>query len=298
MRRIWIFIGILALMVSVQACIKERLEDCEFKTAVYFTLSDSCNTQPVYTKSGRITVFAFNQSGILSGRFSNAGVFFGSNEQMTLNLKQGIYTLIAVAGLNDDHFEGQRLVNGQTRLSEFYIPSYIVKEGYKEAANEAFFMGVQQQVKISQKSECAIAMERVSKPLNLTLNGGVVNHRYQARISYNAIKYSLTDNLSCNFAQDHFTMVNFYANPVEEGVYQANTSMLWPAGNQATRLIIRDLIEGVDIFNADIKDLLDKLPKINFNCEPVIDIQIDYTLSHDIEVVINGWKVEYSEIEI
>ena len=285
-------------MVSVQACIQEKLEDCEFKTAVYFTQPESCNNHPVYTKSGRITVFAFNQSGILSGRFTNTGVSFGDDEQMTLNLKQGIYTLIAVAGVNDNHFESQRLVNGQTRLSEFYIPSYKVKDDYKEVENEAFFMGVQQQLKISQNNECSIAMELISKPLNLTLNGGVVNHRYQARISYNAIKYSLTDNLSYNFAQDHFTMVNFYANPVEDGVYQANTSMLWPAGNQPSRLIIRDMIDGVDIFNADIKDLLAKLPKINFNCEPVIDIQIDYTLSHDIKVVINGWKVEYSEIEI
>lgn len=298
MRRIWTFIGILALMVSTQACIKEKLEDCEFKIAVYFTQPDSCNNQPVYTKSGRITVFAFNQSGILSGRFTNTGVSFGSDEQMTLNLKQGLYTLVAVAGLNDNHFADQRLVNGQTRLSEFYIPSYIVKDGHKEAENEPFFMGVLQQVKISQNDECSIAMKLMDKPLNLTLNGGLVNHEYQVRISYNAINYSLANNLTYNFAQDHFTATNLYADAVEQDVYHANTGILWPVGNQASRLIIRDLNDGADIFNADIKGLLVKFSQVDFNCEPVINIQINYSLSHNIEIVINGWKVQYSETEI
>lgn len=285
-------------MTSTQACIKEQLEDCEFKVAVYFTQSDSCNNQPVYTKSGHITVFAFNQSGILSGRFSNAGISFRSDDQITLNLKSGFYTLVAVAGLNDNHFAAQRLVNGQTRLSEFYIPSYQVKGGHNEAAKGAFFIGILQQVKISQNNACSIAMKLMSKPLNLTLNGGLVNHRYQARISYNALEYGLASNLTRNFAQDHFTMTNLYARAVKQNVYQANTSILWPAGNQAPRLIIHDPDDGVDIFNADIKGLLARFSPIDFNCEPVIDIQINYSLSHDIEIIINGWKVQYSETEL
>ncbi|TFB30976.1 FimB/Mfa2 family fimbrial subunit [Pedobacter alluvionis] len=296
MRRI--FIIILVLMVSAQACIKENLEDCEFKIAVYFTQPDSCNNRPVYTKSGQLTVFAFNQSGILSGRFSNAGVSFGLDEQITLNLKQGVYTLVAVAGLSDEHFANQSLINGQTRLSEFYIPSYVMKDGNKETENGAFFIGILQQVKITQNNAYSIAMKLVGKPLNLTLNGGLVNHSYQARISYNAIGYSLTNNLTYNFATDHFTMAKLYTNAIKQDVYHANTGVLWPVGNQASRLIIRDLINDVDIFNADIKALLAKFSQVDFNCEPVIDIQINYSLSHNIEIVINGWKVQYSEMEL
>jgi hypothetical protein len=298
MRRIWTFIGILALMVSTQSCIKEKLEDCEFKVAVYFTQPDSCNNQPVYTQSGHITVFAFNQSGILSGRFSTVEVSFGSDEQMTLSLKQGLYTLVAVAGLNDNHFADQKLVNGQTRLSEFYIPSYIVKDGHKEAENEAFFIGVLQQVKIAENDACSIAMELMSKSLNLTLNGGLVNHEYEARISYNAIEYSLTNHLTYNFAQDHFTRTNLYTDAVEQDIYHANMSILWPAENWASRLIIHDLNDGADIINVDIKALLAKFSQVDFNCEPVINIQINYSISSAIEILINGWKVQYSETEL
>jgi hypothetical protein len=173
-----------------------------------------------------------------------------------------------------------------------------VKDGHKEAENEPFFMGILQQVKISQNDECSIAMKLMDKPLNLTLNGGLVNHEYQVRISYNAINYSLANNLTYNFAQDHFTATNLYADAVEKDVYHANTGILWPVGNQASRLIIRDLNDGADIFNADIKGLLVKFSQVDFNCEPVINIQINYSLSHNIEIVINGWKVQYSETEI
>lgn len=298
MRRIWTFIGILVLMVSTQACIKEKLEDCEFKVTVYFTQPDSCNNQPIYAKSGRITVFAFNQFGILSGRFSNAGVSFGSEEQMTLNLKQGLYTLVVIAGLNDNHFAGQRFVNGQTRLNEFYIPSYIVKDGHKEVTNEVFFIGVLQQVNIAQNNAYSIAMELMNKPLNLTLNGSVIDHRYQATIGYNAIAYNLANDLIYNFAQDHFTRTNLYRDAVKQDVHRANTSIHWPIGDQTPRLIIRDLTDGVDIFDVDIKALLGKFSQVDFNCEPVIDIQINYSLSLDIEIVINGWKAQYSETEL
>ena len=281
-----------------QACIKEKLEDCELKVAVNFTQSDSCNHQPVYTKSDHITIFTFNQLGILIGRYAKDSIPFGSGKQITLNLKRGLYTLIAVAGLTDDDFADQRLINGQTRLSEFHIPSYRVKQGHKEAGNEALFVGLLRQIEITQNRECLIAMRLMRKPLKLTLNGALPEHSYQAVLSYNAVDYKPSTDLIPVFDQYHFTMKNLYSDAVEQNVYHAETGILWPPGNQASSLMIQDLTDGAGIFNADIKGLLAKLSHVDFNCEPIIDIQINYSRPQDIEIFINGWKVQYSEIEL
>ncbi|MBC8986318.1 FimB/Mfa2 family fimbrial subunit [Pedobacter sp. N36a] len=298
MRRTCAFAMILALMVLTQACIKEKLEDCELKVALHFTQADSCSNQPIYRKTGYLNVFAFNQKGILSGRFSNAGISFGSDEHIVLNLKSGDYTLVAVSGLTEQLFASQRLVNGQTHISEFYIPSYIGKDGEKETENSPFFIGVAQQVNLSQSKPYSVAMKLISKPINLVLNGRPANRSYQARISFNATLYSLKNDFTFRFAQDHFTMANLHADALKHNVYHANTGMLWPGKNQDSRLIIRDLLEGVDIFNVDITSLLARFNHVDFQCEPEINIEINGSITPDIEIVINGWKVQYSEMEL
>ncbi len=58
-------------------------------------------------------------------------------------------------------------------------------------------------------------------------------------------------------------------------------------------ITIKDMEAGTDIFSADIKELMKKLPQLNFNCEPYIDLKIikNSATQAQITIMINGWKL-------
>lgn len=54
---------------------------------------------------------------------------------------------------------------------------------------------------------------------------------------------------------------------------------------------------GADIFSASVKELLEKLPQLNLNCEPAVDLKIirKFPTQAEITVIINGWILVESE---
>ena len=291
------FLALLTLIFLLQGCIKEDLADCNFNISVKFIEQGNCT---LYSGSGNISIFAFNESGIFVNQFSDNNAIFGSNYTLPLSLPQGKYTLVAWAGFGASQFKSQSLIKGKTTLSELYMPSYQSSNGNKDGLHQPLFTGSVSQINAINGITPVISMNATTKPLIINASGFTVNHNYEARISYNAVQYKFENHLLSILADDHHTVTHLIAKTEDSGNYIAETSLLWPLDKYTPHLNIRDNNTGAAIFRADIKALIAQLTRVALDCEPVINIEItiDQAKPSQVGVVINGWKVMYLNNEI
>jgi len=292
------FMALLALTFLLNGCIKENLADCNFNITVEFIKQSNCSSAVLEAQTGKISVFAFNESGIFIDQFSDDNAVFGAQYKLPLSLPQGNYTLVAWTGTTGAQFEN--LVKGRSTLTELYVPSYSMKNGNKEAITQPMFTGSVSHVNAIDGVTQLIRLAGTAKSLNISFSGLPVNHNYQARISYNAVQYKFENSLLSLLADDHYTMAGFVAQTAEPDNYKAETSLLWPIGSYTPQLTIRDLSTGADVFSADIKALIAQLTQVDLDCERVINLELtqDPVQPAIINVVINGWKVQYINNEI
>lgn len=298
-KRIISFIAMLALIMLCEGCIKENLADCNFNLSVEFLEQGSCKNGSVYAEMGKITIFAFNEAGIFSGQFSDDHAVFGTNYKLPVSLPQGKYTLIAWAGNTNTSFKTQNLIKGRTTLNELYMPSYGQLNGTKIASKNPLFTGAVSHVNAIDGTSQVIGLRETSKPLQISFAGLTAAHHYQARISFNAVQYKFDNSLLSLLADDHYTMT---ALDFSEGQsnHQAQTSLLWPMVEYSPQIMIRDLQTGTDVFKADLKTLLAKLPQVDFDCESSINMNLSISEFNaaQVGIVINGWKVQVTNDEI
>lgn len=294
------FIALLTLTMLFGSCIKENLADCNLNLSVELSMQgNNCGIEPVYSSLGKVTVFAFNEAGIFQDQFTHEHVKSGSSTNFPLSLPQGNYTLIAWAGYANTPFSVQKLVKGHTSLNELYMPSYSLGNGNKVAAYRPIFTGIVKHVNAQDGLVQKIKLQEITKPVQVSFAGLPLGHNYQARISFNAVRYKFENSLLSLLADDHYTMASLLYTEARNK-YTTETSLLWPIVNYSPQLIIRDLDVGTDIFRADIKAMLAQLGQVNFDCEPVIKIDLSSNQAYptEVNILINGWMVQYTNNEL
>ncbi|WP_434369913.1 FimB/Mfa2 family fimbrial subunit [Sphingobacterium spiritivorum] len=287
------------LMVTINSCIKDDLSPYTFDIMLSFTdKAGSCPDKAVYTGTANIVVYAFDEKGYFVDRFAEKDITFSPEQALRVTLPEGNHTLVAWAGTVQGQFEDRLLVKGETRIEELTVPSFTLRNGVKVMSDQVLFHGVLKNV----NSETAtytpaqrIDLRNITKPLYVSVEKYDTQKRYQVRISHNAAvcQFESAELLS---TEDHYTMTDLEEDPTT-ATYTGKTGLLWRLEDRNPTITIRDMDKGTDVFSASVKELMEKLPQLNLNCEPAINLQIvrKFPTEASITILINGWKLIESE---
>lgn len=122
---------ILGFMVFLSGCTKEDTDDCVQGIQLRFTyMLNKQQTNLFGAKVGMITVYVFDQAGKYVDTFSSKGVDLTNDYVMTLPLKSGEYSFIALGGDLQTYRVGEmfdsqthkfvpELVKGKTSIEDF-----------------------------------------------------------------------------------------------------------------------------------------------------------------------------------
>lgn len=293
LKRIYIQLLMIAMLVAANGCIKDDLTRYTFDITLSFTdKAGSCPDKTVYTGTTAIAVYAFDEKGFFAGKVSQKDMDFSPESTLKINLPQGNYTLVAWAGTVQGQFEDRLLIKGESHIDDLTMPTFIPNNGLRAMPDQVLFHGVLKNV----NSETAayaqaqrIDLKNITKPLFVSLEKYDKQKNYQIRISQNAVLCQF-ESAQLNPAGDQYTIIDLQEQK-ETATYTGQTALLWRLEDRNPTITIRDMETGADIFSASVKELLEKLPQINLNCEPSIDLKIikKFPTQVGITVIINGW---------
>ncbi|MGL5730328.1 MAG: FimB/Mfa2 family fimbrial subunit [Bacteroidales bacterium] len=122
---------LLGIMVFLSGCTKEDTDDCVQGIQLRFTYTlNNQHTNLFGAKVGMVTVYVFDQAGKYVDTFSSKGVVLSNEYVMTLPLKSGQYSFIALGGdlltyRVGEMFNSQahkfvpELIKGKTSIEDF-----------------------------------------------------------------------------------------------------------------------------------------------------------------------------------
>gem|GEM_PF-6692195 len=284
-----------AMLVALNGCIKDDLSEYTFEIALSFTdRGGSCPDKSVYGGSAKVMVYAFDENGSFVEKFGQKDIVFSPEQTIKVTLPQGNHTLIAWAGTVQGQFEDRLLVKGVTNIKDLSLPSFTINNGLKVMSEEVLFYGILKNINAETATYAKaqrIDLKNMTKPLYVSLEKYDVQQKYQVRINHNATLFQFETAELMNVG-DHYTMTSL----VEEkqfGTYTGKTALLWRLEDRNPTITIKNLETGTDIFSADIKELIKKLPQLNFNCEPYIDLKIikNSPTQAQVTIIINGWRL-------
>ncbi|SUJ06420.1 Fimbrillin-A associated anchor proteins Mfa1 and Mfa2 [Sphingobacterium spiritivorum] len=290
---------ILILLSTLNGCIKDDLSLYTFEIALSFTdKGGSCPDKTVYTGTSQIAVYAFDQNGYFAGQVSQKDMDFSPESNLKITLPKGNYTLIAWAGMQQGQFEDRLLVKGETHIDELVMPTFTRSSGLRSMPDQVLFHGILKNINAETAAYAPtqrIDLRNITKPLNISLEKYDTQKKYQIRISNNAAlcPFEAAELLTLG---DHYTITDLQEQK-EQAIYTAQTALLWRIEDRNPTITIRDMETGADIFTADVKELLEKIPQLNLNCEPALDLRIIRKLPTEVDVtiMINGWLLVESE---
>lgn len=288
-----------AMLVTLNGCIKDDLSEYTFDIVLSFTdRGGSCPDKAVYTGAAGITVYAFDESGKFVEKFAQKDIAFSPEHTLSVTLPHGNHTLIAWAGTVPGQFEDRLLVKGVTSMSDLTMPSFTINKGIKVMSDQVLFYGILKNINAETASYAKaqrIDLRDMTKPLYVSLEKYDAQRNYQVRINQNATlwRFETTELINAN---GHFTMTDLLEDK-PSATYTGKTGLLWRLEDRNPTITIRDMETGTDIFSADLKELIKKLPQLNLNCEPYIDLRIirKFPTQTQVTIVINGWKLVESE---
>ncbi|MGJ1449339.1 FimB/Mfa2 family fimbrial subunit [Sphingobacterium spiritivorum] len=299
LKRIYIQLLMIAMLMAITGCIKDDLSRYTFDITLSFTdRAGSCPDKTVYTGTTAIAVYAFDEKGYFAGQVSEKDIDFSPESTMKITLPQGNYTLIAWAGTAQGQFEDRLLVKGETHIDELAMPTFTRNSGLRAMPDQVLFHGILRNI----NSETAayapaqrIDLQNITKPLFVSLEKYDTLKNYQIRISHNVALCQFQTAKLLN-SGDHYTITELQEQK-ETATYTAQTALLWRLEDRNPTITIRDMETGTDIFSASVKELLEKLPQLNLNCEPSIDLKIikNFPTQVGITIIINGWILVESE---
>ncbi|QQS98258.1 FimB/Mfa2 family fimbrial subunit [Sphingobacterium spiritivorum] len=299
LKRIYIQLLMIAMLVAINGCIKDDLTRYTFDVTLSFTdRAGSCPDKIVYTGTTAMTVYAFDEKGYFAEKISQKDIDFAPESTMKITLPQGNYTLIAWAGTAQGQFEDRLLIKGETHIDELDMPTFTRSSGLRAMPDQVLFQGVLKNINAETAAYAPaqrIDLRNITKPLNVSLEKYDAQKNYQIRISHNAALCQF-QTAELRDAGDHYTVTQLQEQK-ETATYTAQTALLWRLEDRNPTITIRDMETGADIFSASVKELLEKLPQLNLNCEPAVDIKIirKFPTQVGITVIINGWILVESE---
>ncbi|MGJ1195383.1 FimB/Mfa2 family fimbrial subunit [Sphingobacterium spiritivorum] len=293
------FFIVVILLSTLNGCIKDDLSLYTFDIALSFTdRGGSCPDKTVYTGTSEIVVYAFDQKGYFAGQFSQKDMDFAPESSLKITLPQGHYTLIAWAGMQQGQFEDRLLVKGETHIDELSMPTFTRSSGLRSMPDQVLFHGILKNINAETAAYAPVQridLRNITKPLNVSLEKYDTQKKYQIRISHNA---ALCPFETAEFfpSGDHYSVTDLQEQ-TEQATYTGQTALLWRIEDRNPRITIKDMETGADIFSANVKELLEKVPQINLNCEPSIDLRIikKFQTEIGVTIMINGWTLIESE---
>lgn len=299
LKRIYVQLLMFSMLVALNGCIKDDLSEYNFDIVLSFTdRGGSCTNKPVYTGSANMMVYAFDEQGYFVEKFGQKDIAFSPEQTIKLTLPPGNHTLVAWAGTVQGQFEDRLLVKGVTHIKDLSLPSFTINKGLKVMPDETLFYGVLKNINAETAAYTKaqrIDLRDMTKPLHVSLEKYDAQRKYQVRISHNAVlwQFEAAEAMDVN---DHYTMMDLEQEK-QSVTYTGKTGLLWRLEDRDPVITIKDLETGADVFRADIKELMKKLPQVNFNCEPYIDLKIikNIATQTQVTIIINGWKLVESE---
>jgi hypothetical protein len=283
-------------MLVLQGCIKENLAECVYRLTFNFKPAGCTDTDPFPARLNRISVFAFDENKVFTEEFKVSHP--APDATVLLPLPNGRYTLVVWAGFTDEQVAAN-LVKGVSSINDLHITSYTSAGTGYTPSKESLYYGIIQQAVINDLPPVLseeVPMMQNSKQLRLRVNG-LDPGNYQLVITHNAARYAYNDVKTPSEAGDDSTTEPMTANSLT-GAYTAATSLLWPVGQEDAQLTVFNLNSGYPELTISLSELLAKLPGVSFDCEPEINMSVNYRTHAQVDVNLNGWWIIHSNNEL
>lgn len=302
-----LFLSSLLLAALVSGCVKQSENYCPEDESIQginvsFYSRNACQDENEYPDRIKdLSIFVFNNDDILADFRKVNDIEFSSDINEKFNVEEGLYTVLAWSGIDNQAFDIEAPVKGITTKTDLLL-SLKRTGGYAESiGNVSVYFGESRAVYVSEAEDttpiyenAAVNMLEQTNRISVSVEGLQGDPE-----EYEIIIESKNGSMEVGGAVAEDELIR-YANSsiVAEGILYADfTTLKLETGVEST-LIIRNKVTNKEVFRGSLLGtLILKNPYINLNCDH--DFEIAFTVQ-DIcdcgtymlaEITINDWVI-------
>lgn len=286
-----------SFLFLLSSCIDEKCpEECkEQHVFVSFYSKTPCQSNVSYPQEIKdITLCVFDENEVLVSYTENKNVQLSENYYQEVQLDAGLYSIVAWSGLDDVHYDIDRLVVGATQKSDLLFRLKRVADEANSLEGENVYFGEDQNVSVlkntceSAQKTFKINLQEITNRVTVLVEGLSDTDSYEV--------YLESDNGSMNLdgtiADDN--LLKYTGVDIEEGIPGMRFTILKIEPTRTQTIVVTNRATGDEFFRGDlIEKLLLENPSINLNCDHDFTIlfKIDDHTHAIVEIWVNGWLV-------
>lgn len=291
-------------LFMLNGCIYEEPEDCSQGINIRFYSKTSCSIDTVYPEVSDLKLCVFDRNGLLVSYQEVSHVEELSSYIKTMEVTNGLYTIIAWAGIEGDAFSiNEPVVNSMTRND----PLFRLRRAAGQALSiegKRIYYGESSAVSLPDPSvygsvyeSVAINLQEITNRVTVRLEGLPEVDNYQVMIE----SANGSMNIDGSIAPDE-TIDYYSTSSINNNIQETSFTLLKLATGYNSTLVIKDKQSGHELYRGDLLGtLLLKNPHINLSCDH--DFVIRFTVEDpgtymNMEIRVNEWLVNNYSVDL
>ena len=305
--KIVLLAGVITLSI-LTGCIKDDYDDCTQGINVRFYSKTSCQIDTVYPEQiSNITLCVFDKNDRLVSLRRSNDVKIQKDYSQKVEVNEGLYTVVAWAGLDDSHFDINQIQTGATQKSDLLFRLKRVLQQASTIDGKRIYYGEGPAVYVPQASgsetlfeNTSVNMLEITNRITITVEGLTRAEDYLVEIESDNgamnIDGSIASDEVLEYEGEHL---------VRDGIMDARFTVLKLETGHVNTIVVKSKINGEELYRGSLLGtLLLKNPDVNLDCDH--DFTIRFTAKDQCdcgtymitEIWVNNWLVHSYDTEM